>query len=612
MFTNKSISRMFSVLLIVMFLLTGILPMQAESLASPLYTSGDLLWAKSMGGTRDDFSDSIAVDSSGNIYTTGSFEGTADFDPGAGTFNLTGAGGGDIFVSKLDSSGNFVWAKRMGGTDYENGYSIAVDSSGNIYTTGSFEGTADFDSGAGISNLTSAGLPDIFVSKLDSSGNFVWAKNMGGTDWDFGLGIAVDSSGNIYTTGSFEGTADFDPGPGTSNLTGAGLPDIFVSKLDSSGNFVWAKSIGAASFDTGIGIALDSSGNIYTTGSFEGTADFDPGAGTSNLTSAGSSDMFVSKLDSSGNFVWAKRMGGTSDDYGYGIVLDTSGNIYTTGSFSGTADFDPGAGASNLTSEGLTNIFVSKLDSSGNFVWAKSMGGTDYDDGLGIAVDSSRNVYTTGSFEGTADFDPGAGTSNLTSAGLPDIFVSKLDSSGNFVWAKSMGAASYDYGFGIVLDSSGNVYMSGSFEGTADFDPGPGTSNLTSAGSNDIFVSKLEASSNQVIQVSIDIKPGSLSNPINPKSLGTIPIAILSTPDFDASLEVDKTSLTFGRTGDEHSLVFCNKNGEDVNDDGLLDLVCHFKTKLTGFQIGDTVGTLKGQTVNGVPIEGQDTVRILK
>jgi len=612
MFTNKSISRMFSVLLIVMFLLTGILPMQAESLASPLYTSGDLLWAKSMGGTRDDFSDSIAVDSSGNIYTTGSFEGTADFDPGAGTFNLTGAGGGDIFVSKLDSSGNFVWAKRMGGTDYENGYSIAVDSSGNIYTTGSFEGTADFDSGAGISNLTSAGLPDIFVSKLDSSGNFVWAKNMGGTDWDFGLGIAVDSSGNIYTTGSFEGTADFDPGPGTSNLTGAGLPDIFVSKLDSSGNFVWAKSIGAASFDTGIGIALDSSGNIYTTGSFEGTADFDPGAGTSNLTSAGSSDMFVSKLDSSGNFVWAKSMGGTSDDYGYGIVLDTSGNIYTTGSFSGTADFDPGAGASNLTSEGLTNIFVSKLDSSGNFVWAKSMGGTDYDDGLGIAVDSSRNVYTTGSFEGTADFDPGAGTSNLTSAGLPDIFVSKLDSSGNFVWAKSMGAASYDYGFGIVLDSSGNVYMSGSFEGTADFDPGPGTSNLTSAGSNDIFVSKLEASSNQVIQVSIDIKPGSLSNPINPKSLGTIPIAILSTPDFDASLEVDKTSLTFGRTGDEHSLVFCNKNGEDVNDDGLLDLVCHFKTKLTGFQIGDTVGTLKGQTVNGVPIEGQDTVRILK
>jgi len=150
-------------------------------------------------------------------------------------FKLTSVGVGDIFVSKLDSSGNFVWAKNMGGLIYDYGYGIAVDSSDNVYTTGLFGETADFDPGTGTADLTSAGGDDIFVSKLDSSGNFVWAKRMGGTDYDRGYGVAVDSSGNVYTTGDFLGTADFDPGAGTANLTSAGLADIFVSKLGNDG-----------------------------------------------------------------------------------------------------------------------------------------------------------------------------------------------------------------------------------------------------------------------------------------------------------------------------------------------------------------------------------------
>ena len=187
---------------------------------------------------------------------------------------------------------------------------------------------------------------------------------------------------------------------------------------------------GGASSEYGYSIAVDSSGNVYTTGYFQGTVDFDPGTGTSNLTSAGSTDVFVSKLDSSGNFVWAKRLGGASSDYGYSIAVDSSGNVYTTGYFEGTADFDPGAGTSNLTSAGSGDVFVSKLDSSGALVWAKGFGGTSNDRGQSIAVDSSGNVYTTGYFAGTVDFDPGAGTSNLTSAGGDDVFVLKLTSSG--------------------------------------------------------------------------------------------------------------------------------------------------------------------------------------
>jgi hypothetical protein len=453
----------------------------------------DYVWAKRMGSTDSDAGRDIAVDASGNVYTTGLFGGTVDFDPGAGTFNLTSAGVSDIFVSKLDASGNFVWAKSMGGaTSIHEGYGIALDGSGNVYTTGLFGGTVDFDPGAGTYNLTSAGYYNIFVSKLDASGNFVWAKGMGSTSFAVGYDIVIDGSGNVYTTGYFRGTVDFDPGASTANLISAGGRDIFVSKLDASGNFVWAKRMGGATgHDEGYGIAIDGSGNVYTTGYFHGTVDFDPGVGTANLTTASSFfDIFVSKLDASGNFVWAKGMGSTVEDERSGIALDGSGNVYTTGTFYSTADFDPGAGTFNLTPAGLSDIFVSKLDASGNFVWAKRMGSTDSDEGYSIALDGSGNVYTTGYFEGTADFDPGVGTYNLSGLSYGDIFVSKLDASGNFIWAKGMGSILYDLGHSIAIDGSGNVYTTGLFEFTVDFDMGAGTANLTSAGGNDIFITK--------------------------------------------------------------------------------------------------------------------------
>ena len=342
---------------------------------------------------------SVAVDGSGNVYTTGYFTGTVgtvDFDPGPGVFNLTSTGRSDIFVSKLDSAGNFVWVRQMGGSAAGN--DVAVDGSGNVYTTGSFSGTADFDPGAGVFNLTSAGGP-VFVSKLDSAGNFVWVRQMGGTNSGSGNDVAVDGSGNVYTTGRFRGTADFDPGAGVFNLAAGGF-DIFVSKLDRAGNFVWARHMGGTGDDTGYGVAVDDRGNVYTTGDFSGTADFD-------LTSTGASDIFVSKLDSAGNFVWARHMGGTTSfDRGLGVAVDGSGNVYTTGLFHLTADFDPGAGVFNLTPPSCgrpsatctatPDMFVSKLDSAGNFVWARHMGGTGYDQGHGVAVDDRGNVYTTG------------------------------------------------------------------------------------------------------------------------------------------------------------------------------------------------------------------------
>jgi hypothetical protein len=451
----------------------------------------DFEWAKSFGGTSNDFGRSISVDALGNIYTTGYFQGTVDFDPGAGTSNLTSAGGSDIFIQKMDASGNLLWAKSFGGTSNDFSRSISVGALGYIYTIGSFQGTVDFDPGAGTSNLISVGNQDVFVQKMDASGNLLWAKSFGGTSNDYGQSISVDALGNVYTTGAFRETVDFDPGAGTSNLTSAGGPDIFVQKMDASGNLLWAKSFGGTSDDYGQSISVDTLGNVYTTGSFEGTVDFDPGAGTSNLTSAGVYDIFVQKMDASGNFLWAKSFGGTSYDSGESISLDALGNIYTTGVFEGTVDFDPGAGTSNLTSAGISDIFIQKMDASGNLLWVKSFGGTTNDFGRSISVGALGYIYTTGSFEGTIDFDPGAGTFNLASAGGYDVFVQKMDASGNFLWAKSFGGTSYDSGESISLDALGNVYTTGYFQGTVDFDPGAGTSNLTSAGGSDIFVQKM-------------------------------------------------------------------------------------------------------------------------
>lgn len=454
----------------------------------------DFGWARQFGGAQADIGYDVTTDAAGNVYAAGYFEGVVDFDPGAGVANLTSGGGDDIFIVKLDSAGSLIWARSMGGPNDAHPWNVTVDSSGNVYTTGWFEGTADFDPGAGISALTVVGEFNAFVSKLDSAGNFVWAKLLGGSGYSEGDGVVVDNAGNVYTTGFFKGVGDFDPGPGVAAMTAAGNEDIFVSKLDSGGNFVWARHMGGTNYAYAIGLALDAGGNVHVVGSFAGTVDFDPGAGVVNLTSAAEEDVFICKLDSSGNYLWARRFGGGANDYGYDIAVDSAGNVVTTGSFFGTVDFDPGAGSFNLTSAGSDDGFVSKLDSAGNFVWARRLGGPDFDFSSDVALDGDGNVYTAGLFTATGDFDPGAGVVNLTSVGGDDIFVSKLDSAGNFVWARAMGGSGNEFGEGIAVRGD-NVYVAGRFTGTVDLDAGVGVASFTAQGDRDAFVLNLTSGS---------------------------------------------------------------------------------------------------------------------
>lgn len=375
-----------------------------------------------------------------------------------------------ILISARNFSQNFVWAKSIGGMLSDRGHSIATDLSGNVYTAGRFDIAADFDPNSPTYYLGSPGLTSAFVSKLDSGGNFVWAKQMGGL-FATAQAIAVDDSGYVYTTGWFGYSGDFDPGSGTYSLstTGAVDYDVFVSKLDKDGNFVWAKSIGGINWDQAYTLALDKVGHVYIAGSFRGTADFDPGLSVYTLTSSSifNPDIFVVKLDTSGNFVWAKSMGGFGDEEAKSIAVDLLGNVYTTGYFqSADSDFDPSPSSYTITTTGLQDIFVSKLDSLGNFVWAKKMGGIGDDMGNGIALDELGNVFLTGFFNEPADFDPGVGNYTLSAASAArDAFITKLDSFGNFVWAKAMGGIGDDIGFSIVIDGSSNIHTTGKSTG---------------------------------------------------------------------------------------------------------------------------------------------------
>lgn len=465
--------------------------------------SQSLVWANAMGGAYSDIAYAVTTDADGNVYTTGSFRLTVDFDPGVGVYELTAIGNTDIFVSKLNADGNFLWAVNMGGTTSANGEAIAISMNGNCVITGNFSETVDFDPSAAVFNLTSVDGGDMFAAILDSAGSLVWAGAMGGEGSQYSGALAMDAMGNMVIAGFFGNSCDFDPNAGENIITTA-ESSAFVVKLQADGTFMWARHIEGAAGSSVFcwDMALDSEDNILLAGAFIGTVDFNMGAGAFELTSAGNSDIYVCKLDANGDFLWAAGMGNGSADTAFGVDTDSDDNVHVTGNFIHTVDFDPGPEVYTVMSASTSDhdTFVWKLTAAGAFVWARGLGGDDNEFPTSIAVDATGKVCTVGGFDGACDFDPGVGVFELEPASVTfyDIYISVLDANGDFVWAGSIGSTGNDRPEDVTVDAQGHLIVCGSFTLTVDMDPTASEYELT--GVYDAFVLKLDAIENDVAE----------------------------------------------------------------------------------------------------------------
>lgn len=449
-----------------------------------------LNYASRFGSPVNERTYAVTHDALGNSFSGGQFSGVIDLDPGPSVANFT-ANNNDAFICKLNQNGNYVWAFTLSGSGSESILGIATDNLNNVYVTGAFGSTTDFDPSAGVTTLSVSGTQDVFVAKYSPSGVFQWAFKIGNTNTDVGNRIGIDQNGDVLVAGDFRNTVDFDPGAGIANLSGSNSSDAFLAKYTSNGNYVWAISLyNLTSQSNALGLTIDSNNNIFLSGQFFGTKDFDPSPSTFTLTSNGNSDAYLAKYNSTGTFQWALNVGSVAADYASCVTADNLGNVFLSGTFQGTVDFEPTATVYNVISYGSFDAFLAKYNSSGGLVFANTIGGTNTDISKDIGVDASDNVYLTGFFYSTADFDPSPATATISSLGQNEIFVAKYNSAGQYQYAFSVGNTGLDEGTSISVNSSGDFFIGGSFENTVDFNPSIAVTNLTSSGNLDAFIAK--------------------------------------------------------------------------------------------------------------------------
>ncbi len=419
-------------------------------------------WGVSWGESGEDSFMDIAVDKEGNIFAVGKH-------PGA-------------FLSKFDSAGEFQWIRTWGDSDDDYSSAVVVDAEGNAYATGFYAWPA-YGTGGAILNSYSA------------SGDLRWVRSWGEIYANYGRDMAISPTGDLWITGYFSGSTDFDPSASHHNHKSNGENDIFLTRFNTAGGFIQARTWGGPYTDQGEGVAVDGAGNVYVTGSFKGDADFNPPAGIEDWHHAGSDDQpdaFLTCFNSSFEYQWTKTWCGDANCQlnPYALATDTGGNLYVTGRFSGTGDLDPGPGTDVHSAKG-SDAFLSAFGPSGEFKWALTWGGEYHDEANDIAVDSLDNLYIAGAFQGNPDMDPGDGVLMLSASDSVDSFLSMFDASGSFFWALGWGGPDFDRANAVALGSSEDIYSAGLYWSTADLDPTNGIDEHTSSGSSDAYLIKL-------------------------------------------------------------------------------------------------------------------------
>jgi hypothetical protein len=414
---------------------------------------GEHLWSHAFDAPGAGFG--VATDNAGAVIMAGNLLGDADF--GGGSLGVVYPENEcAVFVAKFNPSGGHTWSHRFGGSDScDEAFDVAVDSAGDVWMTGFFEAGVDFGGGPLPGN--DLGFQDIFVVKLDGSGEHLWSKGFGGQDQDQGEAIAVDSNDNVVVAGSFQDAVDFGGGM----LVSQGGYDTFVTKLDTFGNHLWSRRFGGGDEDRTGSIAVDAMGNVFFTGRTAGGIDFGQGPELKGT--------FVVKLDPAGNLLWSHGFSATEALGPGDIKTDSQGNAVIAGPLTGSVDFGGGL----LTSVGY-DVFAVKLGTDGAHLWSKLFGASGDDVGRGVVVSSSDDVILTGHTSG-GDFGGGP----LPGMGGKDIFVARLDSFGNHLWSRSFGGPNPDEGLDAAVDPSGNLLVTGAFLDAIDLGTGmenhPGT-----------------------------------------------------------------------------------------------------------------------------------------
>lgn len=467
-----------------------------------LYSAGIFLnaqsfnWAKSAGGSGSDQGYSISVDANSNVYVCGWFSNSAVF----GTETLTSFGMQDIFIACYDSAGNFKWVRQAGSPGNEVCAGIITDAGGNSFITGWFSETSAFEN----LSVTSQGSYDMFIAKYNSTGEIQWVKSGGGKSDDYGNRITLTSDDGICIAGSFRDTIHVE----TQQLISRGDRDILLARYDKDGNFVFARRAGGMGEDRAYGIYETDDQNFVFTGLFSGQAWF----GNEPVVSTAIISTYVAKITENGDFIWVKSAGGNANDFarGFEISADNEGNIVSTGFFSGTVKFDNTV--LNATGGQYDfDIYLARYSPDGNLIWAKNAGGIGIDHGLGIYSTTDGSFFLSGFYNQIGYFD----NMHVITSGKSDVFVAKYMPDGNVSWVVSGGGQENDYGYSLMGDATGNIFLTGVFQNTAEF----GQNLIHGSGGNDIFIAKIPSGSNRIFNPFaggfIDIFPNPSNETLN-------------------------------------------------------------------------------------------------
>lgn len=485
MASQKKLSARLFFIIVLIFTLLVVQPCRSQNFE----------WVQQIGGANaNDAGFYIASDNNNNTYHITALSGAVTMAPGPGSGDFTALGMVDMLITKRNPQGDILWVNQLGGPSaIVQTWSLSVDATGNVYISGTYHGTVDFDSGVGSWELTTE-IVTGFLLKLNASGNFLWVKSIGHAVYPHATD--KDSGNNIYLTGTFTGTVDFDPGAGEFNMSAGNGTAYFILKVSANGNFQWAKKlVGSADYSFPGNIGVDGENNVYITGEFLGSIDLDPGPGSVIVSSGNYTSTFIVKVSPAGNYLWSQQLTSSSPSATHvnAIDFDQDDNLYLTGRFDGTVDFAPGSAQYTMTTQSAySDMFVYKVSPTGNLVWARQLETDHTGRSFSLEVDNCGGVYVMGHFFDTIDFDPGPG-SYPANADQGSVFLLKLNQLGEFIYAiQLLDLIVYDELVTFMtVDNNQNIYITGQFIDNVDFDMGAGTHYLTSNGGNDSFLLKL-------------------------------------------------------------------------------------------------------------------------